>query len=212
MALRETSEAGVEGNARLTGLTAVALLVALAVEGFTVLDVQNFIVLHMFVGLFLVPVTVLKLASTGWRFLRYYRGDAGYERKGPPKKLLRILAPLVVLSSVALLGTGVALIIIGPNRWRNLKDIHQASFIVWVVLMTVHVLGHILETWHLSKADVTQAEPKTPGRGKRFGLVGLSLLVGLALGVGSLTWNSAWKNRVNDRGNEGRPPRGQVKP
>ena len=109
------ADTGVAGNARLTGVTAAVLLIALAIEGFTVLDVRQMIVIHFFVGFVLIPVTTLKLASTGWRFAKYYRRDPAYRRKGPPHPVLRILGPLIVLSTISLLSTGVTLLVIGPN-------------------------------------------------------------------------------------------------
>ena len=105
---------GVVANSRLTATVGAILFVALAVEGVTIYDVQAMFVLHAFVGLFLVPVALLKLCTTGYRFVKYYGHDPAYRRKGPPHPILRILAPLVVASTVALLGTGVALLAVGP--------------------------------------------------------------------------------------------------
>ena len=51
----DRADTGVAGNARLTGVTAAVLLIALAIEGFTVIDVQQMIVIHFFVGLVLIP-------------------------------------------------------------------------------------------------------------------------------------------------------------
>lgn len=42
--------------------------------------------------------------------LRYYRGDEGYKTSGPPL-LLRLLGPLVVLTSLTLLVTGTTLVL-----------------------------------------------------------------------------------------------------
>jgi hypothetical protein len=190
---------GVEGNARLTGVTATVLLVALAVEGFTVIDVRQMIVVHLFVGLFLFPVTALKLASTGWRFLKYYRRDAAYVRKGPPHPILRILAPVVVMSTAALLGSGLALLIIGPGSSSRdtVLTIHQGSFIVWVATMTIHVIGHVLETFRLTKAEVGATRRQVVGSGQRTSVLAASLLLGVALGIASLSWNHSWKQAKN---------------
>ena len=49
---------------------------------------------------------VLKACSTIYRFARYYTGAAGYRRKGPPAPLLRLLGPFVLLTSLAVIGTG----------------------------------------------------------------------------------------------------------
>src|SRR5678816_553481 len=105
-----TEHDGVESNARMTATIGVVLLVALAVEGVTLLGVREMFTLHVFVGLFVVPVVCVKLATTGYRFFHYYRGTPAYRRKGPPHVVLRVAAPLVVVSTVALLGTGVVML------------------------------------------------------------------------------------------------------
>jgi accessory gene regulator protein AgrB len=64
------------GNERLTATTATVLLLLLAVEGFTILSVRQMLSVHIVVGLVLIPPVALKLASTGYRFARYYLGDA----------------------------------------------------------------------------------------------------------------------------------------
>ncbi len=54
-----------------------------------------------------------------YRFVRYYSGSAPDVRKGPPAPLLRVLGPLVVLTSVAVLGTGIMLAVAGPGLARG---------------------------------------------------------------------------------------------
>jgi hypothetical protein len=195
---------GVEGNARMTGVLGAILLIALAVEGVTVAGVREMFTLHVFIGLFVIPVVCLKLASTGYRFLHYYRGVAAYRAKGPPHPILRIAAPLVTLSTISLLGTGVVTLAVGPRNSDTWLTLHQGSFIAWVIVMTVHVLGHVLETWRLTTAEM-RAKPPVPRRGVRVALVVGSLAIGLTIGVASLGWTSAWKNRTR-RGDDGAPP------
>ena len=48
---------GVDGNARLTGLTAVVLLVLLAAEGATIPLIGSQLTLHIFLGVLLIPVS-----------------------------------------------------------------------------------------------------------------------------------------------------------
>jgi hypothetical protein len=81
---------GTQGNARVTAATAVALLVLLAAEGVTILSIRSLISLHVGIGMALVPVVLLKLGSTGWRFLRYYTRAVPYRAAGPPSPLMRI--------------------------------------------------------------------------------------------------------------------------
>ncbi|MBO0831945.1 MAG: hypothetical protein J2P29_08245 [Actinobacteria bacterium] len=134
-------DAGAEGNEKLTAMTGLVLLVGFAVEGFTILGVQQMLFLHFFVGLVLIGPVVLKIGSTMYRFMRYYTGSAAYVRKGPPAPVLRVLGPLVILTSVAVLGTGVVLAVAGPGdgQWLFL---HKASFILWFGVMTIHVLNY----------------------------------------------------------------------
>ena len=122
---------GATGNARLTGAVAVALLVLLAAEGVTIPFIGQLLGPHIFIGLLLVPPVALKLGSTGYRFARYYTQDEPYVRKGPPPTVLRLLAPGVVLTTLALFGTGVALLFAGPPS-QTLIFAHKLSFIAWV--------------------------------------------------------------------------------
>lgn len=199
-----SDEVGVEGNARMTGVLGAVLLVALAVEGVTVPSVQQLFTLHVFVGLFVIPVVTLKLATTGYRFFHYYRGTAAYRRKGPPHPVLRVAAPLVIVATILLLGTGIVLLAVGPRHADTWLTVHKASFVVWFAATTVHVLGHLLETWRLTTAEM-RADPPVPRRGVRITLVVVSLLAGLTLGLASLGWTSAWRNQPR-HGDGSTPP------
>src|ERR1700753_1180889 len=105
---------GVAGTPRLTAAVAVALLVLLAAEGVTIPFIGKWLGPHMFIGLLLIPPVALKMASTGYRSVRYYTHDEPYVRKGPPPTALRLLAPGVVLTTLAVFGTGVALLLAAP--------------------------------------------------------------------------------------------------
>jgi hypothetical protein len=70
------------------------LLILLAVLGVTILRIGQLISVHLFLGLLLIGPVGLKMASTGYRFVRYYTGSPTYRRKGPPETWLRMLAPL----------------------------------------------------------------------------------------------------------------------
>lgn len=171
-----------KGNARLTGSVAAVLLVLLAVEGVTVLRVGSLLTVHVVVGLVLIPPIVLKLASTGYRFTRYYAGSPAYRRKGPPPMALRVLGPLVVLLTVILFATGVALLFASASLRSLLLTLHQVSFVLWFVVMTVHVLGHIGETARLAPRDLYwRTRRQVRGAGLRQWLLLSSLVVGVLL-------------------------------
>jgi hypothetical protein len=197
---------GVEGNSRLTAANGMVLLVMLAVEGFTVLSVRDMLTLHIFLGVMLLGPVLLKVASTLYRFVRYYRGSAPYREKGPPHPVLRVMGPLVIVSSLALLGTGVALLAFPPNEDSTLLTLHQGSFIVWVALMSVHVLAHIREaavtSWRELRASTGAGSAR--GRRWRFALVALALVAGVgtaaALMPSATGWTTAKLHDHEDRG------------
>ena len=78
-------------------MTGAVLLIALAVEGFTILRIGRMLTLHVFLGMLLLGPVTLKAASVIYRFARYYTGSAPYRRKGPPAPLLRLMGPVIVL-------------------------------------------------------------------------------------------------------------------
>jgi hypothetical protein len=136
---------GTDGNERLTAVVGAVLLVLLAVLGVTIVRIGQLLWLHLFLGLLLIGPVSLKLASTGYRFARYYVATAAYRLKGPPHPLLRGLAPVLVVTTLAVFVTGVLLLADGPGSRDQLLLWHKVSFIVWLVAMVPHVLGHLLE-------------------------------------------------------------------
>ncbi|HKB94581.1 MAG TPA: hypothetical protein VKC62_10155 [Gaiellaceae bacterium] len=147
--------AGPDGNERLTAVSGAVLFLLLAAEGVTILFIRPLLSAHVFIGMLLVPPVALKLASTGWRFLRYYRGTSEYVAKGPPLLPLRLLAPLVVVSTLVLFGTGIALIVRGPGGGL-LLGLHKASFVVWLAATAVHVLAYV---WRVPRLALAARSP-----------------------------------------------------
>jgi hypothetical protein len=185
---------GVAGNARLTGGVAAALLVLLAAEGATIPFIGSLLGPHVFIGMLLIPPVLLKLGSTGYRFARYYSGNPPYLRKGPPPIGLRVLAPGVVLTTLALFGTGVALLITGPPS-DTLVFAHKLSFFAWVALMTLHVLAHLLEIPALALPDWRRSggrEAQLAGAGARTTALAMALLAGVALALLTFSAASPW--------------------
>ena len=140
--LTRVSLGGSAGNRQLTSLVAALLVLLLAIEGATLFRLGSLLTVHAFVGMLLIPVVALKLASTGWRMLRYYLGADEYTRQGPPHLVLRALvAPVVVVSTVVLFATGVTLLVLGQTS-GTVVGLHKASFVVWLGATGVHVLAH----------------------------------------------------------------------
>ena len=191
----QESGAGVDGNERLTAATAVALILLLAAEGVTILLLRPLFSAHVFIGMLLIPPVALKLGSTGWRFFRYYRGSREYVRRGPPLLPLRLLAPLVVASTIGVFATGVALLITGPAGGIVL-GLHKASFVVWLVATGIHVLAHVqklpalvLGDWRIARR---RSERAVPGSFKRQLLLAGSIVAGAILAIATIRYAQPW--------------------
>ena len=124
-------------------MTGVLLLVLLAVLGVTILRRSQLIWVHLFVGLLLIGPVALKIASTGYRFARYYARNASYRLKGPPLLPLRLIAPVVVLSTLVVFASGLVLLFEGPRHRGPWVSIHKLSFFLWLAVTALHVLGHL---------------------------------------------------------------------
>ncbi len=173
---------GSGGNEQLTAVVATLLLVLLAVESATLLDLRSWLTVHAFVGMLLIPVVALKLASAGWRMVRYYLGREEYVRRGPPHVVLRTLvAPMVVASTIALFATGVALLALDRTH-GPIVGLHKASFVVWLGALGVHVLTRLPRLWSAWQLRI-------PGLSLRLAAVAASPLAGFA--VATLTLPAA---------------------
>ena len=115
----------------------------LAAEGVTILRLGSLMTWHAFIGVLLIPVVGLKIASTGWRMLRYYLRGEEYVRRGPPHVLLRMLvAPVLVASTTVVFASGVALLLL--DRTQGLiVGLHKAGFVVWAGAFGLHLLTRL---------------------------------------------------------------------
>ncbi len=169
------------------------MLMLLAVEGITILRIGQLTTVHVVIGMMLIPPVIVKMASTGYRFVRYYRGDAAFVKKGPPPVLLRVLGPFVVTLTAVVLASGVGLLIV-PTRWRaDAMFVHKASFVLWFGAMTLHVLGHVVETARLAPRDWSaRTRRDIAGAGVRQWLLATSLIAGLLLGIAVAPRLAGW--------------------
>lgn len=211
---------GPKGNARLTAWLGLLLLVLSLAQLVTLLDVRGLITWHLALGLLLVPPALVKTATTGWRLARYYGRVAVYRRAGPPPLLLRLLGPLVVASTLGVLGTGLALAALGPERDRSLlfsalgQDVspltlHQVTFIAWAAATGLHLLGRFVPALRLTVLDGVPV-PGAAWRGSAVAGVGVAAAVTTELVLGAVTsWTSGDLRRHDgpsrDSGRTARP-------
>jgi hypothetical protein len=184
----DVSSPGVMANERMTSLTGGLLLVLLALIGVTVLSVRNLLPLHFLLGFLVIPPLALKMATTGYRFMRYYTGDPQYRRAGPPQLLMRLLAPIVVASTVVLFATGLELWLFGLRFGSVWVEAHKLSFMVWLPAVGLHVLGYVSRSGRAVAEEVSSSPP--PSAATRRALVVGSLVTGVVLAIASLTYAS----------------------
>jgi hypothetical protein len=180
-AARRRPLGGAEGNEILTSATAAVLVGLLVLEGFTIVHMGGLLSAHMFIGLVLIPPVLLKLGSTGYRMISYYAASGEYRAKGPPPLPLRLMAPVLVASTIAVLASGIALLAAG-HKSNTALTIHKLSFIMFGVVLAVHFLAYIPRVVRSLRADWGAARSRTvPGTGARAMLVSAAIGGGAAL-------------------------------
>src|SRR5260221_3916511 len=191
---------GVPGNRALTSTFGVVLLVLLTVQ---VLSAVWFALLsynvaipggpifqvvrpvHFFVGFLLFPLIGVKLASTGYRFARYYTRNRAYHDAGAPRLVLRMTAPLLVLSTVVVFASGVEMWSFRNDFGVTWITVHDLSAFAFVALLLVHVVYHTREAQREARHDLRAREN---GAITRRALLAGGAVAGLTLAVGAAQW------------------------
>ncbi len=191
------SAGGTAGNELPDARPGRVLIVLLAAIGVTIMRHRGLLWVHLFVGMLLIGPLALKLASTGYRFVRYYTRDPRYRAKGPPPHALRLIAPVVVLSTLVVFASGVALLFAGPQlaRERCCRSTRSASS-CGLAFIGIHLLGHLPTIVHERCAPTTAwrlaLRPRPGGAGgprRRAGRV-------LALAGALVARRSCWRSLV----------------
>jgi hypothetical protein len=199
---------GPAGNARLTAWTGLVLLVLSVAELVTVLDVRGLISWHIVIGVLLLPPALLKTGTTGWRIVRYYTGSRTYRDAGPPPLVLRILGPLVVAFTLAVLVSGLTLVVLGPDSSRTVLlqafgqrvdaiTVHQVAFVAWAVVTGLHVLARLVPALQLTLIP-GGGLPQVPGRYRRSAALAVAVVVAGGSAALVLHASSAWRSQSFD--------------
>jgi hypothetical protein len=195
-ARRRRFAGGTKGNERLTALNGTVLIALLAVIGVTILSLRTLLWVHLFIGMVLLGPVALKLGTTLYRFARYYTHDAAYRAEGPPETALRLMGPIVVITTIIVFVSGVALLFAGPSSRSTLLPIHKVSFIVWVAFTAVHVLAHLPALPRAVRGDWGPRReligPRLAGREARSLALGGAIVAGLVLALLVLGEFTAW--------------------
>lgn len=202
----EPRTGGPAGNARLTAWIGLLLLVGFIAECATLLSLHAMLNVHFLIGGILIPLVVVKTATTGWRIARYYLGASAYRIAGPPPLLLRILGPLVVLTGLVVLGTGLALIPLGGSSFDTITTIagqridaltlHKLSFVVWLVVTSAHVLARAVPALQLVTGQPGEL-PAVPGKTGRAVLVAVTVALSIGTGIVVTDLPTDWSPTVH---------------
>jgi hypothetical protein len=208
---------GPGGNAQLTAWTGLCFLGLIAAELVTLLDVSGWMSWHVVIGVLLVPVALLKTGSTGWRIVRYYFGSRSYRAAGPPPTILRVLGPLVIISTLGVLGSGLALIALGQGTsqqtWLSVfgqqvsaVTLHQALFIAFGVLTGLHLLARFVPAIQLTSGART--DTKAGPRGNRPRALALVMTLAAAAVAAALILPTAhgWQQGTHHSGGQDQAP------
>jgi hypothetical protein len=198
-------EIGVVGNERITALAGAILLVLIVVELATTASLRTLLSAHVFVGVLLAGPLEVKLGSTGYRFVRYYAGASAYVRRGPPRLMLRLLAPILVGTTLVLIGSGIGLVVVGPAQGGVLLRLHVLSTLIWIPLLAIHAVAYfprvprlVVDDWRTPSA-ISGAGRR--GRWIRLGLNLGALLGGAIAAVLLLPATATWLNWIKMPGN-----------
>jgi hypothetical protein len=183
-----------DGNERLTSSTGLVLIVlALAEIATLLIGLGSTLSWHVAIGLALIPPVALKLASTGWRFARYYTRNADYRERGAPQIVMRMLAPLLVAATIALFGSGVAMGVLHGRALQLARRVHGPASVIWLILVGLHVLVYLRHALRSAAADVDPTtRTEAAGARLRGGVVGAAVAAGLILAVATLPDQHPW--------------------
>jgi hypothetical protein len=141
----------------------------------------------------LIPPVLLKLASTGWRFARYYTRNHAYVVYGPPQLAMRVLAPLLVAATVILFSSGVAMGILHGNALQIARRLHGPASVIWLVLIGVHVLVYLKRALTSSSEDLrSTTRREVQGATWRSYTLAAALVFGLVAGAATVPAQHRW--------------------
>lgn len=188
---------GPAGNAELTAWLGLVIIGLSAAEVGTLVSVQRLIAWHIVIGALLIVPALAKTATTGWRMVRYYTGNRSYVTAGPPPMPLRVLGPLVVGSTLALLASGVALVVVGEESARQAAvaglslswlALHQVAFAIWASVTGLHVLARALLAVQLTREGVMDHV----GTGLRASTIAVVLAASALVALWVLSGAASW--------------------
>ena len=129
---------GVTGNQRLTAMAGAVLLLLTALVIATAAYAHGLLPLHIFVGVWLLGPLAVMIGTTGYRVFRYYTRSPAFVRRGKPLLALRLLAWLLLISTILVVASGLALFWTGPG----FLPVHVFTALFWLPVVVTHAVAH----------------------------------------------------------------------
>ena len=113
--------------------------------------------------------------------------------RGPPRLALRLLAPLLLATTLVVIVSGIGLVVTGPRYAGLLLPLHGFSVLVWFPLIVVHVFAYIWRVPRLVADDWSKSSAEhAPGRERRFGMNLGALMFGAIAAILLLPVAAPW--------------------
>lgn len=170
-----------EGNEALTSWTGLLLLPLLGLVGLTGVAFGSLWRTHFVVGILLVPVLGMKLATTTYRAVRYYTGSKKYRAAGPPELPARLMAPILIAVTVIAMWSGIVMWL-NNTQDRPWSTIHTDAVVIMGGLVGVHVLMYIPKALRSVLRDLSHGRQGGRRTALRVSTVTAVLVVGIVVG------------------------------
>lgn len=188
-------------NERLTALAGGILFVLFLIDMVVTANLRQSILVHIFIGTLLAGPLAVKMTSVGYRFFRYYAKSPAFVEKGPPNIWLRLLAPFLIVLTLTLFLSGLALVLVGPSHAEVFRLIHAGSAALWLPLIVVHVYAHIRQVPKSLRQEWSQrSRSQLTDRVKRLRINIIALVAGAIAAVALMPISARWVNGPIEHG------------
>jgi hypothetical protein len=177
----------VVGNLILTSHAGLIILFALVLLYLSGLAFTPLRPVHFALGFALIPILVVKLASTVWRAIGYYFHRDAYRAAGPPWLLPRMIALPLATAAVLATVSGVVLWSQGTDH-GTWAAIHTDSVIALGVIVLVHLAVYLRKALRASAKSLAATAINRPERVIVWALVAALAAGAIATGL-EPTWN-----------------------
>ena len=177
----------VTGNLILTSHAGLIILFALVLLYLSGLAFTPLRPVHFALGFALIPILVVKLASTAWRAIGYYFHRNAYRAAGPPWLLPRVIALPLAVAAVLATASGVVLWSEGSDH-GTWAAVHTDSVIALGIVVLVHLAVYLRKAVRASAKSLATTAVTRPERVIVWALLAALVAGAIATGL-EPTWN-----------------------